>query len=285
MLGWAPLSYARQLTRRYGDLCTFRLFHNRAFIANSPELVHQVLVVDADAYQKQRRQMRILARVFGQGLLTSDGPLWVRQRGLIQQAFSSDRMADFQRICREEVAVCVQNWRPGESVNVSHELVQVMPAISGRVFFGNAYSQHGGKLINAVCDVSTVIIRDIERCVQIPDRPRVLGKSRRRRAMETLRRTVGMIMDDMRASQDGLGAMTQVLQQAMRDPQRPLSQRQATDEIVTVLVAGNHTIVASLEWMFKVVASHADVQDRVTKELSGRALDRPAEFQDFADFP
>ena len=46
--------------------------------AGHPDLIHEVLVTKKNSFVKQPRQMRVMRQLFGHGLLTSDGKLWLK---------------------------------------------------------------------------------------------------------------------------------------------------------------------------------------------------------------
>ena len=57
--------------------------------------------------------MRDLKRVLGQGLLTSEGELWRRQRKLAQPAFHRERMDGFAQTMARATAEMLARWRDG----------------------------------------------------------------------------------------------------------------------------------------------------------------------------
>src|SRR5690349_15535133 len=85
-----PLDFFLSTAREYGPLSSFRIGPKRIFLATDPNLIEQVLVTDAKQYIKHFRA-RAFKPVLGNGLVTSEGAFWLRQRKLIQPAFSKDR--------------------------------------------------------------------------------------------------------------------------------------------------------------------------------------------------
>ena len=75
-----PLSYACKVGHKYGDLSSFLFLTKRIYIVNHPDLLHQLLVRHRDDYKRATWQTRVLRQVLGNGLLMSDGDLWLRQR-------------------------------------------------------------------------------------------------------------------------------------------------------------------------------------------------------------
>jgi len=81
-----PLDFFLNTAREYGPLASFRIGPKRVFLASGPDLIEQVLVTDAKHYIKHFGA-RAFKPVLGNGLVTSEGAFWLRQRKLIQPSF------------------------------------------------------------------------------------------------------------------------------------------------------------------------------------------------------
>ena len=89
----------------YGDIAYFKLGPLSYYLLNDPEAIHHVLVDNASNYKKSRNY-RALKFLLGQGLLTSEGAFWKRQRRLAQPAFhrkSLDGFAKTMNACTSEM--------------------------------------------------------------------------------------------------------------------------------------------------------------------------------------
>ena len=85
----ALLNFLLETAREYGPLASFRIGPRRVFLASGPDLIEQVLVTDAKHYIKHFGA-RAFKPVLGNGLVTSEGAFWHRQRKLIQPADRPD---------------------------------------------------------------------------------------------------------------------------------------------------------------------------------------------------
>src|SRR5205085_11323496 len=84
--------------RQYGDITQFRFGPFPVIVVNDPDHAHDVLVIQADKYYKATMTKQIMAPVVGNGLFTSDGDFWKRQRRLVQPAFHSKRIGAYAQI-------------------------------------------------------------------------------------------------------------------------------------------------------------------------------------------
>src|SRR5258708_17444774 len=89
-----PLEYFTKIAREYGDIAGLRTLNFKTIFINHPDLIEEVLVTNARKYSKGR-VLRANRHVFGEGLLTSEGDFWLRQRRLAQPAFHRARIASY----------------------------------------------------------------------------------------------------------------------------------------------------------------------------------------------
>ena len=69
----------------YGDLVGFRIATQQFYLISHPKLIEQALIKQNDVFVKMYNPEKPtgLALVLGQGLVTSKGDLWQRQRRLM----------------------------------------------------------------------------------------------------------------------------------------------------------------------------------------------------------
>ncbi len=88
------LDFLTDCARQYGDFSSFRFGPRRVFLIAHPDLIEQVLVTDARHYVKHFGA-RMYKPVLGNGLVTSEGDFWLRQRRLAQPAFLRNRLLGY----------------------------------------------------------------------------------------------------------------------------------------------------------------------------------------------
>ena len=86
--------------RDYGDVSSLHFGLRRVYLINHPALIEQVLVAQARHFIKHYA-LRMNRLLFGDGLLTSDGDFWLRQRRLLQPLFHRDRLAGYGAVMVE----------------------------------------------------------------------------------------------------------------------------------------------------------------------------------------
>src|SRR5258707_15263127 len=108
-----PLAFFTKIARDYGDVSQLRLLNFRTLFINHPEMIEDVLVNKARKFEKGR-VLKANIRLFGQGLLTSEGDFWLRQRRLAQPAFHRARVAAYGETMVQYAERARRTWRNGE---------------------------------------------------------------------------------------------------------------------------------------------------------------------------
>ena len=99
--------------RQYGAVTRFYFGPFPVIVVNQPDYIHDVLITHADHYYKTNSIKQILAPVVGNGLFTSDGDFWKRQRRLVQPTFHTKRISAYARIMVDYANDLAATWQDG----------------------------------------------------------------------------------------------------------------------------------------------------------------------------
>src|SRR5271163_885852 len=122
-MGGDPLTFFMELARDYGDVAGLRMLNFRTIFINHPDAIEDLLVNHARKYTKGR-VLRANRRVFGEGLLPSEGDFWLRQRRLAQPAFHRARIAAYAATMVEYTERLLLNWRDGDERDAHQEMTR-----------------------------------------------------------------------------------------------------------------------------------------------------------------
>ena len=118
------LGFISRSVRDHGDVVGFRVFGRPFCIIGHPDLIEQVLVKDASQFIKSM-DYRKLADVLGQGLLTSEGETWRKQRKLAQPIFHNDRVKNYVPIFTRRAQRMADDWRARGEVDLHAEMMRL----------------------------------------------------------------------------------------------------------------------------------------------------------------
>src|SRR4051812_11845439 len=150
--GGNPLAFFTSLARTYGDVTAYRTAGEQLFLVNEPRLIRDILVTHNRNFTKSRGLERS-KRVLGQGLLTSEGAMHLRQRRLMQPAFHRDRIAGYGDLMVGYGDRMRQAWRDGATLDISREMNRLTLSIVGKTLFDVDVESHAAAVGEALTDV------------------------------------------------------------------------------------------------------------------------------------
>lgn len=127
------LAYLEWATREYGDVVRLRLGPLNSYVLRDPEFIEEVLRVQADNFMKDR-MTRWLIPLVGEGLLTSEGSLWRRQR-LAQPAFQRQQIDHYGQTMVEHTDRMLAGWQSNQVRDVHGDLMRLTLGIVARTLF------------------------------------------------------------------------------------------------------------------------------------------------------
>src|SRR5258707_7599400 len=129
-----PLDYFTAMAQQYGDVSGMRIGAFRSFFVNHPAMIEDVLVNHARKFHKGRI-LQANKYLFGEGLLTSEGDFWLRQRRLSQPAFHRARVSSYAVTMAEYAEQSMSTWHGGEERDIHEEMMQLALRIVGKTLF------------------------------------------------------------------------------------------------------------------------------------------------------
>src|SRR5438045_7605917 len=132
-----PLRFVEDRFIAYGDIYYAPSPDGGLYVLKHPDHLSEVLITHAAKYRKTHSAFRALARFLGDGLLTSDGDTWKRQRRMVQPAFNRARLVEYAAVMSEEAARTAGRLRDGEIREMGHEMMELTLRIVSRTLFGH----------------------------------------------------------------------------------------------------------------------------------------------------
>jgi len=108
----------------------------RVVLLAHPDDIEEVLVRNREAYGRSH-ELRALRPIFGEGLLSSEGQLWRRQRSLIQPSFQHDALRKYSYLMLSKIERVLDHWRSGEVRNIHPEMMLYTRKVICACLFGD----------------------------------------------------------------------------------------------------------------------------------------------------
>ena len=272
--------YAR-CAREYGDVVPLRLGPTRGVLLYHPDAIEEALVARSRDFVKTRG-VRLLRTLIGDGLLLSEGDLWLRQRRLVQPAFHRQRVAAYGEVMATYAARRVAQWENGAVVSVHAEMMAITQAIVAKTLFDADVSDESAAIGDAARDVAEFFASRVgSLLVLLPLWVPTPAHLRLRRAVGRLDAVVFRMIAARRRSGDDRGDLMSILLHAQdADDGSRMTDRQLRDEVMTLFLAGHETTAVALTWTWHLLAQHPDADARLAAELRAVLGGRPPTVSD-----
>src|SRR5277367_5238476 len=251
------LARLRRYFAQFGDI--YRVFAPGRgvfnYVINHPEDVKRVLLSNHRNYTKGEGMDRVKI-LLGNGIMTSEGDFWRRQRRMMQPSFHRRVIDQFSALISEVNGKLAVRWAEKaarrEAINLSDDASELTLDIVLRSIFGSDLSrleaQFGANPFEVVAKEQN---RDLKFAFRFRSLTKLVAEliNRRRQTGEEHFDFLEMLM----ASRD-------------RDSGAPMSDKELIDEVLTLIVAGHETTASALTWTWYLISQHPDAAARLQGE-------------------
>jgi len=259
------LELLRHCFARFGD--TYRVFAPARgvynFVINHPDDIKRVMLSNHRNYTKGEGMDRVKI-LLGNGIMTSEGEFWRRQRRMMQPAFHRRVIDQFSRLVDAINEKFADRWAAGAArgapLNLSDEVSELTLDIVLTSIFGTDLERLESQ---AGANPFEVVAKETNRDLKFAFRFRSLGK------------LVGeLIARRRRESHEHFDLLAMLMDARDRETDQAMSDKEMIDEVLTLIVAGHETTAAALTWTWYLVSQHPSVAAQLEVEADA-ATARP----------
>jgi len=302
--GRDPLGFFGAASKKHGDIVHFNFGAYVYVMINSASAIKHVLVDNHRNYVKGLGY-RGLKFVLGEGLITSEGDVWRRQRKLAQPAFHRDRLTDFARWMTDATSDMLARWdaraalssakangaheataRDVPTVDVHGEMMRVTLDIVGRTLLSQSLDERAEGIEDAMAVTVRCAADYVASPLSLPLWFPSPGNIRFRRAKRTLDALALDIIAERRKKPVPKSDLLSMLMDARDEETREaMTDRQLKDELLTIVTAGHETTANAMTWTLYLLSKHPDVARRVESEVASVLGTRTPALEDLARMP
>ena len=238
---------------RYGGIYKASVYGGTVYVIGAPEYCEYILRRNWQNYLRKGLVVRRIALALGNNLITSNGEAWVNQRRMVHPAFTKTAIGGLSNMIAAINAELLLEWKEaakqGKTVNVTHDVSLMVLKITLLSIFGDDYKTAAPQFKFFAEEAA----RDLHFAQTLdPLRKLVLWIVAQRRR-------------ENRISADSLGVMMQARD---RDSGQPMPDAQLAREVLNLVVAGHETTASLLNWMWYLLATHPEAQNRLATEFN-----------------
>lgn len=276
-----PLGEVGRRFERYGDIYRVVGRSGELLVARDPAVAREVLLTQGTNFGKGHSAFARLRRVLGEGLLTSEGEVWRRQRSMLQPAFARTRLREYGAAMVSAALKGVSELRGRTKVSVTELMTRITLRIVAQTLFGETV-EDAPRVTRAMSFLNQAFSRPelLPEGVPSPTRWRI------ERAVEDLDSAV-FEMTERRLQQPRPGA-EDVLQRLLdlRDSTgEGLDRREIRDQLVTLYLAGHETTANTLSWTWYLLSHNREAFMKLRAELQRVLGGRAPTLDDLPELP
>ncbi len=267
-----PIEYLGRMWRKYGDLVRLPIMPRLTFfLAAHPDHAEHILSSHHERYGKPDVFLKPMSLVQGEGLFTSEGELWLKQRRLMQPAFHQKQLVKLHAVMLSCVQSLLREWEDkpeGEVIDIAAEMTRLTLKIVSSALFSVDISGEFNSLGQAFRTALEYVYHRMNTPLALPlwmPTPRNL---KFRQAKQILDRVVlGIIQSRRQNTTEQYDLLAMLLTARDEETGERMSERQLQDEVITLFNAGHETTATTLAWTWYLLGTHPDVMTKMHDEV------------------
>lgn len=278
-----PLNFLIELDKNYPGIVHWKFLHLDVVHLSDPELVRDVLQTNQKYYIKNLmyNQLKLL---LGQGLVTSEGKLWKKQRKLIQPSFHKhyiNNLFNEMLNCTNEM---ITDWKAEATqdgkINVAVEMNKITLQIIGKTMLSADFKTEsktvGDSLTYLLKALEKRVLRGINFPIWVPTPTNTEFKNKRK-VLDAL--IFKLISDRRKTGRQKGDLLDMMMESRYEDTGEAMPDNLLRDELMTVFLAGHETTATALTWTFYLLAKHPEVYQKLKNEVKEVVGDGELTFQ------
>ncbi|NDJ55136.1 MAG: cytochrome P450 [Chloroflexi bacterium] len=265
--------------RRSNGLFRLMIGPQEIYVVTDPDYAQHVLQSNARNYVKGWAYKALRDWSLGNGLLTSDGDFWLKQRRLMQPHFHQNQLAYLNDTMVAVIDDMCAEWeevaRTGETIDIGQEMGRLTMQIMTQTVFGNDILTKAEA--EGVMEAVSVLARGVMLRLFLGFVPPWLslpGDAQLRRMREVIAQTVRKVIREEERRGESNTVIGMLMSATYDESDERMSEQQLLDEAITLFLAGFETTSNALTFTFYYLHHHPGVRLKVLAELQAQLGDR-----------
>ncbi len=261
--------------RSLGDVVRARFLYVPAYFIYHPNDIEYLLVTNAKNFRKSMSlRSNFFQRLVGNGLLTSEGDFWRRQRRLAQPAFHKQRISNFGDVMVDYTEQMLAGWKAGETRDVHRDMTMLTLEIVVKTLFDANVSGDADNVGRVLSEIVKPFASQATLKWILDNRLPTPAHRQFYRSVGEIDQIIYRIIAERRANASDKGDLLSMLLEAQDEDGSQMTDAQLRDEVITLFLAGHETTALALSWTWYLLATNKDVEakfhDELDRVLGGR---------------
>ena len=284
-----PLGFASKLVRDYGDFVLYRAGLFSFYYINDADLIKEILKGSTTTFNKKSKFYQRFINIARNGLITSEGKHWNKQRRLLNPFFTQRSLkiifSDIVKSNDQLNARWNENYLNGEPFDISQEIFRLALNVVGRSLFGRELGDQQQK-ISAWTDVF------LEYLIKIP-LPIISElwfpspiNLRMKKALSELEEFCRVIIQERREdTREHDDFLQELIDAKDEDSNKQMSEQELIEEIISFLLAGHETTAHAITWTLYHLSQNPETLKKARAEIESVMKNGEISFEQLSEMP
>jgi cytochrome P450 len=274
-----PIPLFEHLHKVFGRIAHYRFLGTTIVFVNDPEWINEILVNQVGSFVRERTLVRMKI-LLGEGLITSDDPIHMRQRRIAAPAFHRQRIVGYAGQIVANAQSARDGWEEGSEIDIADQMMQLSLHIVAKTLFDSEVTPEVLRVrdeVNTIMGLYNFLIAFpmLESVLHWP----IPGVMQFRRSRARLDGVVASMIASRRGLSreelEGRGDLLSMLMAARDEVAEGdvagdgtgMNDVQVRDEILTIFLAGYETVANALTWTWYLLSQNAECANRMYAEV------------------
>ena len=246
----------------------------KTYLTDKPNVIRHVLQKNNRNYTKSKLVQESVVPQIGNGLLTSEGEYWLKQRRAIQPAFHRGKLEYISQVMSDEIKVFMNETleryaNSGESFQIDTEMMHLAFKLVSKSLFGKDPEDDKLDLIGEVVSYGQQYQTKRIRMPFLKPWLYITGQTSKNEKMKKLGQDLLMEIISLRQkSSEKKDDLLQMLIDTEYEDGSKMSNQQLLDESLIIYVAGHETTAIAMAWAIYLIATHPNVESKLVQSIA-----------------
>ena len=271
------IDFFKNKQKQYGHLYKMQILDRKIVVCTNPDIVKHILVDNNKNYTKSFAY-DVIKIFLGNGLLTSEGEFWKRQRRLAQPAFHKQKLDLMLQNMIAETKKSIAGIEQYEDTNLFFDFNKVLYELTlnivNKTLFYNEIKGTTDMIYNLVSKGSEFISERINNPLRLPEWIPTPQNIREKSTLESMDNVFKEIIQRRRKSKTPHEDLLSMFMDAVdEETGEGMTDKQLRDEILTIFVAGHETTQIALAWTLYLLSKNPDKMKILQQEIDENIID------------
>ncbi len=264
-----PLPFHNKNFEEKGDVFKLNVgFNTKIYFCRDAALAQYVLQKNQKNYVKSKIQTADLVKYVGEGLLTSEGDKWKRQRKMLQPAFHKKQLQNLLSGMQDTITSEFKKIEPNKTIDLFPILNDLAFQTVVKSLFTQAANSKDMERLQYITEANQRMLVKELRQPYLGWWFKIGGALKKHLKLSEEARTILIsIVNQRKSSGKQYDDLLDMLLETRYDDGKGMTETQLIDEILIIFTAGHETTSNALTFTFQLLAKHPKWQDKIYDEF------------------